>query len=219
MPMPNISSAQKAFIAPYALFVVLLFASDLAGPVTKYWMFPVQTVVCGALLIRFWPCYSFKSPRCAGFSISIAVLVLLIWISPQAFFGASKRLDGFDPTVFQETPLLYFVSLGMRFARLVIVVPLMEEIFWRGFLLRYLVREDFENVPFGSFSGFSFCIVAVGFCLEHKWCDWPAALVTGILYNLVACRTRSLCSCALAHAMTNLLLGFYIIHSRQWGFW
>jgi CAAX prenyl protease-like protein len=86
-------------------------------------------------------------------------------------------------------------------------------------LLRYLIREDFTNVPIGAFSWRSFGIVTAGFCLEHAPADWPAAVLTGMLFNLVAYRTRSLSACVLAHAVTNALLGGYILRTGQWGFW
>ena len=100
-----------------------------------------------------------------------------------------------------------------------LAVPWLEEIFWRGFLLRYLIREDFTSLPFGSWSRFSFLVTTLGFMFEHGMVDWPAALVTGVLYNLVAIRTRSLSACVLAHALTNALLGGYVMHTGQWGFW
>ena len=49
--------------------------------------------------------------------------------------------------------------------------------------------------------------------------DWPAAALTGALYNFVAYRTRSLSACVLAHALTNALLGLWILRTGQWGFW
>jgi len=101
----------------------------------------------------------------------------------------------------------------------VIVAPLVEEIFWRGFLLRYLIRENFTEVAVGTFSWFSFFVVAVAFGFTHSRADWIPAMICGALYNLVAYRTRSLASCVLAHATTNLLLGLWIMQTRQWGFW
>jgi membrane protease YdiL (CAAX protease family) len=55
--------------------------------------------------------------------------------------------------------------------------------------------------------------------LSHSQADWAAAVITGALYNLVAYRTKSLSSCILTHAGTNLLLGLWIMQTRQWGFW
>ena len=97
--------------------------------------------------------------------------------------------------------------------------PLVEEIFWRGFLLRFLINEDFERVAFGTFSWLSFAVVAIAFALSHTRADWVAGLITGMLYNVVAYRTKSLMTCVLTHAVTNLLLGLWIMKTAQWGFW
>jgi CAAX prenyl protease-like protein len=82
-----------------------------------------------------------------------------------------------------------------------------------------LVDEHFERVPFGQFSWLSFGIVTVAFTFSHSRPDWLAAFVAGALYNLVAYRTQSLASCVLAHAVTNLFLGLWIMQTQQWGFW
>jgi CAAX prenyl protease-like protein len=116
--------------------------------------------------------------------------------------------------------------VGLRFIRLVIVVPLLEEIFWRGFLLRDLVQPRFTEVPVGTFRWRSFFIVVAAFGVAHWGKEtWPPgpdfvpALITGAMYNLIAYRTKSLTSCVVAHAVTNLLLGIYIMRTGQWGFW
>jgi CAAX prenyl protease-like protein len=142
----------------------------------------------------------------------------VVWILPQEVFHFAPRVDGFEPHFFGAGPS-HAISVALRFVRLVIIVPLLEEIFWRGFLLRYLISQDFTRVPFGAFSWKSFAIVTVGFCLEHSYEDYPGAIVAGALYNLVAYQTRSLSSCVVAHAVTNLLLGIYIMRTGQWGFW
>ena len=128
-------------------------------------------------------------------------------------------LAGFDPEVFSGQAMLYTSTVAFRFLRLVIVVPLVEEIFWRGFLLRYLIAEEFERVPFGKFSWLSFTAVTLLFALSHSKADWAAALLTGALYNFVAYRTKNLGSCILTHALTNLVLGLWIMKTGQWGFW
>ena len=216
-----------AFMLPMAVFLVL---QTLAGVLRKpggswwlaapeYWVYPAQTLICGALLIWFWRAYDFRAPRRILFALAIGVLVFALWIAPQQFFGFAPRLVGFDPEIFPGQPALYWATVAGRFLRLVIVVPLVEEIFWRGFVLRYFINEKFTEVPIGSFSWFSFAFVTLGFGFTHSPADWIAALVTGALYNLVAYRTRSLASCVVAHAATNLLLGIWIMATRQWGFW
>ena len=111
------------------------------------------------------------------------------------------------------------MTIVLRFLRLAVVVPFIEEIFWRGFLLRFLINENFERVPVGTFSLVSFIVVTVGFGFSHASEDWIAALLTGALYNGVAYRTKKLSSCILTHAVTNLLLGLWIMKTKQWGFW
>jgi CAAX prenyl protease-like protein len=189
----------------------------LAAP--EYWIFPVQTLLCGALLIWYWREYDFRKPQQAGFAVAIGLAVFALWIAPQQFLGFSPRLTGFDPEVFAGQPAMYWGTIVVRFLRLVIVVPLIEEIFWRGFLLRYLINEKFTEVPIGAFSWFSFAVVTIAFGFTHSAADWMAALITGALYNFVAYRTGSLLSCVIAHAITNLLLGCWIMATRQWGFW
>ena len=199
------------------LMVDLLVGQGISN--SQYWVFPLQTLVCGALVIAFWKHYDLALPRGLFFTVGVALLVFGIWISPEALFGMPPRLEGFDPTVFAPGSPIYWGALVFRFLRLVVVVPFVEEIFWRGFLLRYLIREDFKAVPFGTFSWRSFGLVTVFFMMEHQAADYPAAFATGMLYNWIAIRTRSLSSCILAHAITNLLLGFYIMRTGQWGFW
>ena len=216
-----------AFVLPMAVFLALLALVSalrnagsgfwLAAP--EYWAFPVQTLISGALLIWFWRDYDFRAPQKARFAVAIGLLVFVLWIAPQQFFGFAPRLTGFDPEVFAAQPALYWGTILFRFLRLVIVVPLLEEIFWRGFLLRYLINEKFTEVPIGTFSWMSFGVVTVAFGFTHSPADWIAALLTGALYNFVAYRTGSLMSCVIAHAVTNLLLGAWIMATRQWGFW
>lgn len=187
----------------------------------QYWIFPLQTVVCAGLLARSWPSYRLKWPGPIPLAVGIGagVLVFVLWIAPQQWLGFPPRLEGFEPGFFGASGWPYAANLAMRFIRLAVVVPLVEEIFWRGFLLRFLVHDDFEKVPIGTFTWLSFGVVTVGFVLEHSGPDWPAAALTGILYNLVAYRTRSLAACVLAHAVTNALLGIYVLRTGQWGFW
>ena len=216
-----------AFTLPMAVFLALLAAAGalrkpgasfwLAAP--EYWIYPAQTLICGALLLWFWREYEWQTPRKIFFASAIGLVVFALWVAPQQLFGFAPRLVGFDPQVFASQPALYWATILFRFLRLVIVVPLVEEIFWRGFLLRYLINEKFTGIPIGSFSWFSFAVVTLAFGFAHSPADWIAALTTGALYNFVACRTRNLASCVLAHALTNLLLGAWIMATRQWGFW
>ncbi len=209
-----------AFVCSLALVSPLKWIGGsfwLASP--EYWLYPLQTFGCAALLVWFWRRYDFRPLARVSFTLAIGVLVFVLWISPQSFFGFAPRTDGFNPDLLAAQPAAYWFTVVLRFVRLVVIVPLVEEIFWRGFLLRYFIDEHFERVPLGALSWLSFAVVTVGFTFVHSSSDWAAAAVTGALYNLVAYRTKSLSSCVLVHAVTNLLLGVWIMQTKQWGFW
>lgn len=226
---PFFSKELPAYTLPFLLFMMGLAAvsgakalglTSFAGVTLDpmYWIYPLQTAVSAGALLWFWKCYDVGGTTLGKLLIGVAggVIVCTLWVAPQELFHQPHRLEGFDPNV---VPSLTNWMLATRFARLVLVVPLVEEIFWRGFLLRYLVREDFASLPFGSANVFSFWAVVVAFTCVHQPADMPAAFITGILLNLIAVRTRSLLACVAAHATANLALGVYICATRQWGFW
>ena len=224
----SIRSPLAAYVTPFLVFMAGLMLVSLVKDSNadtlwlrspEYWIYPLQTALCAAALIFYWRQYDFGRRGGIVLGLAAGVVVLGIWIAPQAVLGAGARVDGFDPSAFGEGSALYWMTVTARFARLVIIVPLVEEIFWRGFLMRYLIREDFTSLPVGAFQWKSFSAVALCFMLVHGMADWPAALLCGIIYNFVAVRTGSLGACVLAHAVTNLGLGVYIMTTRQWGFW
>jgi len=139
------------------------------------------------------------------------------------WLGFQERLDGFDPTLLnrQSNPLGSFLTLGFRLLRLVIVVPLVEEFFWRGFLMRWLIDggNRWDRLPIGTFAWPSFLITTVSFALVHQTTDWSVALIYGALAGWVTVRTRSLGAVVLMHAVANLVLGLYILKTGFWGLW
>ncbi len=109
----------------------------------------------------------------------------------------------------------------LRFVRLVVVVPLVEEIFWRGFLMRFVIADGrpFWQVPFGKHDWRSFGVTTVAFMLVHQKEDWLGALIFGGLMYFLCVRTKSLAACVGMHAVANLALGLYVMKTGQWGFW
>ena len=228
--MMGTTPQERAYIGPFVLFLAFLLFSEFVGKLdafsghwaiasSKYWIFPLQALVCGVILWRGRRSVTLSPWRGFGWAVVAGVLSLIVWIAPQAWLGAGLRNVGFDPAFFGSSGSPYWLNVTARLLRMVVIVPLVEELFWRGFLLRFLIKDDFETVPFGTFTWKSFSIVSVAFCFEHQMADWPGALVTSVLYNLVAYRTRSLAACVVAHAVTNLGLGIYILRTGQFGFW
>ena len=107
----------------------------------------------------------------------------------------------------------------MRFLGLVVVVPIVEELFYRGFLLRFVTdMDDFQARAAGNIfcPGASRCNVVL-FALSHP--EWLAAAIFALALCLLLRWTKNFSTCILAHGVTNLLLGVYILHTAQWQYW
>lgn len=84
--------------------------------------------------------------------------------------------------------------------------------------MRWLVDNEFERVPPGSYTPLAFWVTALLFASEHG-SYWDVGLVTGVVYNFWMIRTKSLADCVLMHAVTNGLLSGYVIYAGQWQYW
>lgn len=107
--------------------------------------------------------------------------------------------------------------LAIRFYGLAVMVPVMEELFWRSFLLRWITDEDFTKLKIGEYSWKAFAIVAGLFALAHP--EWLAAAIYAVGIGLMLRKTGSIFACVTAHATTNLLLGIYVLHTHSWVLW
>lgn len=107
--------------------------------------------------------------------------------------------------------------VAVRIVGLAIVVPVAEELFWRGFLLRWLIDPAWQRVPVGEFSLESCLIVTLMFTLAHP--EWFAAAVYCLLINGLLYWKRDLWQCVVAHAVSNFLLAVYVLNYDQWQLW
>jgi CAAX prenyl protease-like protein len=221
------------YILPFAIFMVF---TGLTGyvPAGMAWVYPLKTVVVGILLIGFWRFYPeirSKAPDArapaeitgiASFLLAVVVgfVVFAIWILPDRLgvvipsFSESSVFNPYNQ--FQSTGWI-ICWIGFRLFGSSVVVPVMEELFWRSFLIRYLIEPDFKRVPIGAFSWLSFGVTVLLFGVEHH--RWLVGIIAGIIYNLLLYRTKSIFACILAHAITNLVLGIYVLVAHQWGYW
>ncbi len=181
----------------------------LATP--KYWVFPLQTLVLRRrtpFLLETLP-FGPLAPGWIGVLGGLAILG--IWIAPQAAL-VSLRESLVIRSVLPGSGGNH-ASLDDRRAipALVVVVPLVEEIFWRGFLMRYLIKEDFQKVPFGTYAHLSFFrrrrIVHAG--AQHG--GLACRVLSPASFSMpVAVKTRSLFACVVAHAVANLGLVYIL---------
>jgi CAAX prenyl protease-like protein len=118
------------------------------------------------------------------------------------------------PDSWLANPLL----LSLRIVRAALLVPLVEEIFWRGFLPRWVIRNSWDSVPMGSYNTLAFVATAVLFASQHGP-YWDVALMCGLAFNWFMASTRSLGNLVLAHIATNAALSAYAVVTRQYVFW
>jgi len=108
--------------------------------------------------------------------------------------------------------------LAIRIFGSVALVPLLEELFWRGWLMRWLIHPEFQSVRPGTYTPYSFWMTAVLFAAEHG-SYWDVGLLAGIVYNWWMVRTGRLVDCVVAHAVTNGFLAAYLLYFGQWQYW
>ncbi|MFM1559757.1 MAG: CAAX prenyl protease-related protein [Roseibacillus sp.] len=203
----------------------------------EQWIYPLQTVIAGGLLLFWWRHYDLKwSTWKVLVGAVLGAIGIGIWLLPTQTYewwglteepegwkkalGILPRREGFDPSIF-ESPAAWWTATILRFARAVIVVAMVEELLWRGFLMRFLLNPDgdYWKVPFGTFSWRSCLIVTALVVFIHSPADWGAALVWGTLMYSCAVWTKSLLACVVMHGVANFLMGCYALVFEKYGLW
>jgi CAAX prenyl protease-like protein len=151
--------------------------------------------------------------------------VFALWIAPDLLIPGYRNFPLFSNAVLGHThsslsPAALHSAwiLSWRTARAVLIVPIVEELFWRAWLMRWFINTNFRKVPLGAYAPFSFWLTAVLFASEHGP-YWDVGLLTGVIYNFWMIRSKSVADCVLMHAVTNGVLSTYIIATGQWQYW
>ncbi|HMP89884.1 MAG TPA: CAAX prenyl protease-related protein [Kiritimatiellia bacterium] len=232
---PQNESLERPTLAHIVPFVAWLFIAHLLGD-PDGWKYAVRSVVCLGLFVwlRPWRWYSAINFRNVPLAIVVGIAVCIIWVI------------GESPWVRDNLPWLYNVygkwgimpfgelrdtSIGLayspsetgwpltlvRIAGSALVIGVIEEFFWRGWLYRWMLGRNFLKVDPGTFDRFAFFAVAFVFGLEHR--EWLAGWLAGIAYGWLYWKTRDIWATALAHALTNALLGWYVVYAGAYWFW
>lgn len=212
------------------------------------WSYAAKAAVCAGLFVWLRPWRVYPALRAVNLPLAAAVGagVAAVWILPETpWFG--RTLPGaqmfyhrwlimmpgalpsyFDPEVFPALPPGHLsrafapeeAGWALALAKLAgsaAVIAVVEEFFFRGFFYRWLRSGTFWKVPLASFDAQAFWTVAAVFGLEHD--RWFAGMVAGVVYGWLAVRTGDVWAAAVAHGLTNLILGVYVMMSGQYGFW
>jgi CAAX prenyl protease-like protein len=209
------------YVVPFAAFLVLLALAPQV-PVPQNIEFAARCVILAAVLWYFSrEVISFRVSRPVG-SLLLGIGVFLIWIGPDVLFTGYRShwlfqngLTGKLSSSISPAAQGDWVALTFRAIRAVILVPIIEELFWRAWALRWIVNHDFRQLPLGSYNPQSFWIVAALFAVEHGP-YWEVGLICGVLWNWWMGRTKSLGDLIFVHAVTNGLLCAYVYITRHW---
>jgi CAAX prenyl protease-like protein len=212
------------YVVPFGVFVAFLGIAPYLGFIGR-WEFPLRIVVLLAVLWLFSrDVISFRISNFAG-SFALGLAVFAIWVGPDLLIPGYRdhwifqnSLTGKVQTSISRDLLADKMVLALRCLRAIILVPVIEELFWRAWLIRWMVNPDFRQVPLGVYTTKAMWITALLFASEHGP-YWDVGLVAGLLYNWWIGRTKSLGDCILAHAVTNGALCLYVLQSGKWEYW
>lgn len=223
--LQSLSHPTLAYVAPFAVFVGVMTLERAAGLPASV-LYPVRLAATLAALLLYSRGVVSLRPAAPWGSLAIGALTFLIWIAPDVLFGPGYRrhwifanaltgeaVSSTSPNLRADAMFLILRTLGCA-----ALVPIIEELFWRGWLMRWLVKQDFLTIRIGAYTPLAFWGTAVLFGSEHGP-YWDVGLAAGLIYNWWCMRTRSLADCIAAHAVTNGMLSVYVIFTARWQYW
>lgn len=212
--------AATPYVAPFAVFIALRWL-----PLPPAWLAPARFAAVAATIAVFSRGVIPLRLRFPGGSVALGALVLAIWIAPDRIWAGYRNLWPFHNSLMGAARSTLAAGLqsngffiAVRVLESAILVPIAEELFWRGWLMRWTIRSEFQDVPVGQYTAYSFWVAALLFASEHGP-YWDVGLAAGVAYNWWCVRTHNLADCILAHAVTNALLAGYVLLFHQWQYW
>lgn len=219
--------AAAARIAPFAVFMLLLVArgavpADGSWGIDPRWIYGLAVLAVGGLLAVLWRGYgelgmqTLPSLSETALAIGVGAVVFVLWIGLDApWMQLGTPAADFLPLDVEGR--LIWPLVAVRWVGAALVVPVMEELFWRSFLMRWIQSSQFESVVPQRVALKAVVLSTVVFMLGHTL--WLAAIVAGLAYAWLYVRTGKLWVPVIAHAVTNGVLGVWVVATGQWAFW
>jgi CAAX prenyl protease-like protein len=218
-----------ARVVPFVIFVVLTFTQEWFGPAGRYWIYLAKTLLGAAMLVAVWPAVEEMRWAWSWEALAVGVGLFVLWAGlddlfvslgwkgsyPKLNFGAGAPWN--PHAHFGQGALWAWFFVVVRLAGSTLVVPPLEEVFFRSFVYRYISKADFLSVPLGAFAARPFFITSLLFAAEHR--EWLAGLICGLAFQWLVWRKQRLGDAMTAHAITNLLLGLWVVWRGEWRFW
>jgi CAAX prenyl protease-like protein len=152
--------------------------------------------------------------------VAVGVAIFAIWVGLDGHYPRLSKLEE-GATPFKQfgagSPIAWFYIV-VHVVGMSVIVPPVEEMFYRSFLYRYFVKIDFRAMPLGQYHALSFFVTSILFGVMHPD-RWLAGIICGLSYQWLVIRKNRLGDAMLAHAITNFLLGVWIVWKGAWSFW
>ncbi len=214
-----------ARVVPFALYLLFLVIEDLVSAVAPAadtrWLYPLKIAAVIAALWYYRAHYvelKRARPRWSGLlaALVVGIVVFVLWINlDSGWLKLGSGEGGYDPR--GPDGALIWSLVVIRLIGAALVVPLMEELFWRSFLMRWIQHQRFLEVDPRHVGLSAILVSSVLFGLEHSL--WFAGIVAGLAYAGLYRASGNLWTAIVAHAVTNLVLGLWVLHSASWGYW
>ena len=214
------------YVLPFIVFFALLLSADVSAFIIGEWEYPFRVSVLALVLWVFSRARYRSSRAILDWNVLLGVAVFAIWVAPDVLIPGYRdhwlfqnqvtgTLTEFHPfTDLRESALV----LVFRTIRAAILVPIIEELFWRGWLLRWLISPKFEEVPLGTYTRQSMWLSAILFASEHGP-YWEVGLLAGLAYNFWIVRTQESGRLYSGSRRHERALSLFVIASGRWEYW
>jgi exosortase E/protease (VPEID-CTERM system) len=175
---------------------------------------PVYALKAGLVAIAIWLFRQrLGSWRLAMPMTSIAggALIGIAWIATAPSTSDRSELGQWLSEIGPTLAILWLVVRGLG---TIVLVPIAEELAFRGYLYRRLIRRDFHHVGWTAFSWTALAVSSVAFGLLHE--RWLAGTLAGAIFALLMLRGGRLGDAIAAHATANALIFAWALAFRQW---
>ena len=208
-----------ARVLPFGIFLALTFGQGKFFAGSEYWFYLVKTFVGAWLVWLTWDAVREMRWAFSWEAVVVGVGVFAIWVGLDPFYR--KLGTGGSPwnphTQFGDNAALAWLFIIVRLVGSTLVVPPLEEVFYRSFIYRSIAGADFEKVPLNRFAWLPFLVTAAAFGFSHH--EWLAGILCAFAYQGLVLRKNRRGDAMTAHAITNFLLGLWVVLKPAWNFW
>lgn len=214
------NSPEYARFAPFFIFCVITSAAFFLGKDWMYWLYAAKVVVGLWLIWEMRPVVTEMRWAFSWEAVVIGVAVFVAWVGLDPYYPKNNLLfkDTDDSiwnpfTLFGGGSAIAWALIVIRIFGMTIVVPPLEEAFYRSMVYRYIVKFDFTKVTLGHFDGVALVLTSLLFGAVHF--QWLPGILCGLAYQWLVIHKGRLGDAMTAHAITNFLLGVYVVWKGQ----